>query len=804
MSARLGKLGLYINVAPGWSEDPPARLNLIRRNIQWTQGKQTVSESYPYFADMPLPNSSTYTQTIQNKIQTYTIEKDLKPVISIANSYTIPMWLIVQAHSWDDPGKADSLDWREPTTYETRVLTNLGLAYGAKGILYFVYQQQDLGLGLVDTNGAPRRMIYSGTAYEGDKWASIKAINGQLALIGPTLVTLTWQDAISRHLLYGSFSKFNLLGGASLTNITTSHFGVPDSADHTYVEVGSFKDPSNVDYLMAVNRRTDSTGSRDISLVFNNAASWALTEMASGTVSMIPANGTFTASYSPGEGRLYRIILKAPTPALNSPADSATGITHSPTLSWSADAVTGYHLQVSTDSSFTGLTVDDSTLTTTSKQIGPLGNDTKYHWRVRARNAAGWGDWSQARSFTTSRIVSHGITLAQGWNMNSSFVTPQNTILDTLLADIRPNLYILKNNTGQVYWPAFSIDQIGHWNSKQGYQIYMNSADTLTMTGLEVDPQATPDTLSSGWNLPAYLRNNPMRVDSAVNSIASALVIVKNNAGQVYMPQYGINQIGSMRPGQGYQIYVTAISILLYPANLAPAPLYLLTKRQVITLAQVLDLKPQHFKLGIKNTGANSTLLIESPGLNDGDEIAVCTMSNQVVGVGVANAGKVLMTVWGENDLTKDKISGPKKGETLRLTYWNSADGKEDAVTLGGLQDHLNKRSMPTTLKYETDGVWIAQIAGGKSGPTSFDLFENYPNPFNPSTLIKYSLPSNCHVTLKVFDILGREVMKLVDEQQEAGIHQVVFDAGNLSSGIYFYSIRAGQSSSVKKMLFAK
>jgi hypothetical protein len=498
-------------------------------------------------------------------------------------------------------------------------------------------------------------------------------------------------------------------------------------------------------------------------------------------------------------------VLQAPSTELILPVDHATNQIQSPTLSWNADGASVYHLQVSYDSSFTGFAVDLSTLSATSMQIGPLDYDTRYYWRVRAGNALGWGEWSQVRYFATSpRIISHGIALAQGWNMNSSFVRPQITRLDTLLMDILPQLTILKNGAGQVYWPAYSIDQIVYWKPTAGYQIYMSVADTLILTGLELDPQGTPDTLGSGWNMSAYLRNSPMRVDSAVYSIASTLTILKNGAGQVYWPALSINQIGNMKPGQGYQIYVTAPSTLLYPANLAPAPPFQLNKRQAITLAQVLDLKPQHFKLGIKNTGVNSTLLVEAPGLKDGDEIAVSTSSNQIVGIGVANAGKVLMAVWGENDLTKDKITGPKKGETLRLTLWSLASGKESVLGLSDLQDNLNKRALSTTLKYETDKVWIAKLATQKNSASSFDLYDNYPNPFNPSTLIKYNLPSDGHVTLKVFDILGREVMKLVDEQQESGEHQVVFDGRNLSSGMYFYSIHAGAAHAVKKMILTK
>lgn len=86
----------------------------------------------------------------------------------------------------------------------------------------------------------------------------------------------------------------------------------------------------------------------------------------------------------------------------------------------------------------------------------------------------------------------------------------------------------------------------------------------------------------------------------------------------------------------------------------------------------------------------------------------------------------------------------------------------------------------------------------------TYELFECYPNPFNPSTTIKYSIASDDHVTLKVYDMLGSEVATLVNNLKIAGHHEVTFNASNLSSGIYFYKLTAGSFSQINKMLFVK
>ena len=86
----------------------------------------------------------------------------------------------------------------------------------------------------------------------------------------------------------------------------------------------------------------------------------------------------------------------------------------------------------------------------------------------------------------------------------------------------------------------------------------------------------------------------------------------------------------------------------------------------------------------------------------------------------------------------------------------------------------------------------------------SYGLSQNYPNPFNPTTTITYSIPQNSFVTLKVYNILGSEVAELVNGQVEAGVHKINFNSFNLNSGVYFYTIKAGNFNSAKKMTLMK
>jgi len=144
--------------------------------------------------------------------------------------------------------------------------------------------------------------------------------------------------------------------------------------------------------------------------------------------------------------------------------------------------------------------------------------------------------------------------------------------------------------------------------------------------------------------------------------------------------------------------------------------------------------------------------------------------------------------------------------------FWDTTvEGKGTRVSSGDKFTELigimffsfsNYKLVPRT---DSDFIGYSTDVEDEVMPVSFTLSQNYPNPFNPTTKIKYSIPQqNLTVKLRIFDILGREVANLVNEQKSAGNYEVSFDASKLSSGIYFYQLRAGNYSETKKMILMK
>ena len=129
-------------------------------------------------------------------------------------------------------------------------------------------------------------------------------------------------------------------------------------------------------------------------------------------------------------------------------------------------------------------------------------------------------------------------------------------------------------------------------------------------------------------------------------------------------------------------------------------------------------------------------------------------------------------------------------------------DGKQDFIISGDEVSGENLRVraeiyLATFVMSVSDHTLMAP-------PREFKLYQNFPNPFNPSTVIKYQLPADVHVVLTIYDILGRQVSRLVDEAQKSGYYEIPFDASRLASGVYFYRLNAGQFTDIKKMIIMK
>jgi hypothetical protein len=413
--------------------------------------------------------------------------------------------------------------------------------------------------------------------------------------------------------------------------------------------------------------------------------------------------------------------------------------------------------------------------------------------------------------------ATHTLSLRGGWGMISSYVAPQSSPLDSVFGPVRGDVIIVKNGAGKTYLPSASVNTIGSWVKTEGYQLKMAGARSLGIRGLKMVPGNNPASMPAGWSIMAYLRDTEMPISTALSGMVSDVIIVKDQDGKTYMPSVGINSIGNMKVGQGYQIKLSNARTITYPNRMEQiiAPAKVVTGEK--TVASLIA--PPWM---VTNTGASHTVVLPQSAAIDMDGTPLT--AGDCVGVFYDSSGtlvcagyemwtgttSIAVTSFGDDPTTPAK-DGLASGELFKWKMWRHGDGmvcaaKATYLSVGGLGGIVSDTSAYTTngisgisaLKGSTTGVAEGQV------PTQFVLDQNYPNPFNPSTTIRYGLPQQSEVSIMVFSMLGQEVAVLVRGEQPAGYHEVRFDASTIPSGMYLYRIQAGAFVATRKLMLIK
>jgi photosystem II stability/assembly factor-like uncharacterized protein len=433
----------------------------------------------------------------------------------------------------------------------------------------------------------------------------------------------------------------------------------------------------------------------------------------------------------------------------------------SPTLV--ADTLS-YRLQLSTESSFTAPLVDDSTLVDTLFQAGPLSNNTTYYWRVLAEGSGGESPWSETWSFSTIIALPGEITL----------LSPPDG--STLTTDSTALLWNMTTPDIDRYWTEYSTDSTFAIST-----IDSTLADTsVTINGLS-------DNSTYYWRVRAHnsagygpfseTRNFLIQTPSAgsVTRLDVGGSGYTDSEGNVFDGDqpYTVGEFGYVG-GTSRQVTAGILETeddLLYQTYRTGLFSYIFDLGDGTFLVTLYFMEPSFRVAGrrVFDVTAEGVIIL------DNYDIFVAsggryTAQNETVSVTVTD---------GQLNLDFVYVSGPARPAISAITV-------ETIVARG----NLNVTSIPEI-------------------PDRMELGQNFPNPFNPSTHIRYSVNEGARVSLKVYDILGQEVVTLVDEWQEPGYKTVVWDAQNnsdaaVSTGMYFYRLEAGEFIETKRMIFMK
>ncbi len=205
---------------------------------------------------------------------------------------------------------------------------------------------------------------------------------------------------------------------------------------------------------------------------------------------------------------------------------------------------------------------------------------------------------------------------------------------------------------------------------------------------------------------------------------------------------------------------------------------------------------PQSTTLTAVASGGNSPSYLWSPGGATTQSITVSPSTTTVYTVQVTNSIGCVTT--DEVQVFVYDTRCGNNGNKVLVCH----NGKTICISESAVSSHLNHGDHLDSCNGGPDNMMGVEIIS--EIPDDYMLHANYPNPFNPVTTMKYDLPFDSEVTLTVYDMLGREVVTLVNEMKSAGRYSVTFNAAGLPSGMYFYKIKAHDFVQVRKMILLK
>ena len=389
-----------------------------------------------------------------------------------------------------------------------------------------------------------------------------------------------------------------------------------------------------------------------------------------------------------------------------------------------------------------------------------------------------------SNSLLSGTSFSQEIMLYEGWNLWSTYIDPSDNTLESIFANIEDNITIVKDENGLVYWPLFNLNSIGSLQNGKAYQTKVYNNELLTING-SIIPHDYPIFINEGWTFLGYLHQNCYSAIDMMSPISNDINILKDSNGNVYWPIFGLNSIGDMCPGEGFQVNALTSINHTYPS----------IGRFGFSDVTIIE-TPVHYETAL-NTGNNMTIGLPTsawqimPAI--GDEIAAYDESGKLIGSTTFGGENIALTVWGD-DLTTNTKDGLAIGEKVTFKLWNSDMNTESTLIVTKWDAGSDE--------YAVDGISIASsiIISGSESANAYKLYQNEPNPFNGTTTVKFYVPEISEVMIGVYNMLGEYVAEVTNNKYNAGNHEVEFKSNDLGQGTYFLRMTTGNFTSTINM----
>lgn len=378
---------------------------------------------------------------------------------------------------------------------------------------------------------------------------------------------------------------------------------------------------------------------------------------------------------------------------------------------------------------------------------------------------------------------SQTISLASGWNLISSYIQAENMNVESIVSAIVDDVVIVKDNIGMAYLPDWGFNGIGEMNNLEGYQIKVQNASEIVMTGNVVSPEVNAIPLNEGWNTISYLRSESAPTDAVFEDVVENVVIVKNGVGQAYLPDWGFNGIGNMESGNGYQVKMIQDEELVYNSNDVE---YRSEQLNFIdNIPYLIDFD--------KNTGNNMQIVIPQEAwevqVSEEDELYIFDASGEMVGAAKITLPNTVLTVWGDDSQTSTK-DGLSEGESWILKLASSKYNEN-------VELNVNDKN---AFVYEENAVFVLANVSANQIQSTLALYNSVPNPATQHTEIAFYAPVGQELTLKLYNVLGEEIQTLRNGFVHSGYHSINLNVAQLAAGSYFYRLQSDTDKITKRL----
>ncbi|MBM4169755.1 MAG: T9SS type A sorting domain-containing protein, partial [Ignavibacteria bacterium] len=523
------------------------------------------------------------------------------------------------------------------------------------------------------------------------------------------------------------------------------------------------------------------------------------------------------------------------TPTLVSPSNGSSNQPTTLTLSWSTvSGATTYRLQVSTSSGFATTIVDDSTLTTTSRQVGPLANNTTYYWRVSAKGTAATSSFTTAWSFSTLSSVTVATPSPVSFPSNPTsstdyrlFSMPGTSLLtvgDIVSGSQKIDWKMFRDN-GAASNYLVELSSVSPLSTGEGYWLLKKGALTVSRS-VSMPPLSSDGTygisLHSGWNI----IGNPFDKNVSWGAVLAANGLLQSVQLIDYFGSYGSTSV--LEPFRGYYFdnRTSALSSLKipYPFGLQktqtedrPA----VDWRLQLIFESDINRDPENY-IGIAASARDGFDELETRKPPLFLDQGFLYFSRPEWDPEYSRFSSDYRPSLGEGQTWDFEVSNPRMTVgKVQIRGMEKIPSDYSVLLVNPFNTEPFDLRANDTYVYRTvsERMAFTLIVGRKEFldeqlarllPEEFELVQNFPNPFNASTSISIKLPRDADIRLEVYSLLGQHIRTLAAGTTRAGVHTYVWSgddhtASIVTSGVYFCRLSVvGSLVKSKSMLFVK